>query len=71
MADRKGLIISSGDISDVDGLYALAKYATSGHDVLFIMNYPAYLGVTSTFVGDEKDEPNKCGPGLGYKYDTE
>jgi hypothetical protein len=40
---NKHLIISTGDISDVDGFFALAKYAQSGADVLFIMNYPAYF----------------------------
>ena len=56
------LIISSGDISDVDGLYAIAKYAYTECDVLFIMNYPAYLGV--------KTNIEKLGSGLGYRYDT-
>ena len=37
------LIISSGDISDPDGFYAIAQYAKTGADVLFVMNYPAYL----------------------------
>ncbi len=41
----KNLIISSGDISDVDGFYALACYAKTGSDVLFVMNYPAYVAV--------------------------
>jgi hypothetical protein len=40
---KNDLIISSGDISDVDGLYALAEYAKTGADVLFVMNYTAYL----------------------------
>ncbi len=39
------LIISSGNISDVYGFFALAEYAKTGADVLFVMNYPAYIGV--------------------------
>ena len=57
----KRLIISSGDISDVDGLFAIAKYASTGCDVLFVMNYPSYLGMSG---------PEMLGPGLGYRYDT-
>jgi hypothetical protein len=37
------LIISTGDISDVDGFYALMEYAKTDADVLFIMNYPGYI----------------------------
>jgi len=64
------LIVSSGDISDVDGLYALAKYAVTGADVVFVMNYPAYLGV-STYVTGEASDPDVLGPGRGYLYNTE
>jgi len=61
---RKRLIISTGDISDVDGFYALAQYAKSGADVLFVMNYPAYLSV-------EQDKiPVDNGFGKGYVYTT-
>jgi hypothetical protein len=57
------LIITTGDISDVDGFLALAEYAKAGADVLFIMNYPAYIGVeTNDPTYDEKY------PGLGYQY---
>lgn len=42
------LIITTGDISDVDGFYALAKYAETGADVIFIMNYPAYFDNQAT-----------------------
>jgi hypothetical protein len=55
------LIISTGDISDVDGFIALAEYAKSGADVVFIMNYPAYLNNDS-----ETIEVNDNG--LGYSY---
>ena len=56
------LIISTGDISDVDGFYALAEYAKCNADVMFIMNYPAYL--------DVKTENMNAGDGLGYVYNT-
>jgi hypothetical protein len=61
----KNLIISTGDISDIDGFFALAEYAKTGSDVLFVMNYPAYIGV------DEKDVDigyANHNPGLGYRY---
>lgn len=64
MSTARRFIISSGDISDVDGLYALAKYAATGADVMFVMNYPAYLGVS-----DGSDE--LLSPGKGYKYGTQ
>jgi hypothetical protein len=38
----KRLIVSTGDISDVDGFLAIARYAQTDADVLFVMNYPAY-----------------------------
>jgi hypothetical protein len=59
------LIISTGDISDIDGFFALAEYAKTGADVLFIMNYPAYVGVSPQDVDPKYAEAN---PGLGYKY---
>lgn len=49
------LIISTGDVSDVDGFYALAEYAKTGADCLFIMNYPAYV--------DDPPIPNKNNKG--------
>jgi hypothetical protein len=55
------LIISTGDISDVDGFIALAEYAKSGADVVFIMNYPAYLN-------DNSETIKVNGNGLGYSY---
>jgi hypothetical protein len=58
------LIISSGDISDVDGLYALAAYARTGADVLFVMNYPAYLQK------EGGSDMEAAGLGLGYTYGT-
>ena len=60
------LIISSGDISDVDGFFALAKYAQQPDtDVIFVMNFPAILGNQKTPTGPELNEA-----GLGYTYDT-
>ena len=38
------LIITTGDLSDVDGFLALAEYFKTGKDVMYILNYPAYLG---------------------------
>jgi hypothetical protein len=57
---NNNLIISTGDISDVDGFFALAKYAMTGADVLFVMNYPAWVGC------DRVD--NKLANGLGFTY---
>jgi hypothetical protein len=61
------LIVLSGDISDVDGFYGLAKYAQSGADVLFVMNYPAYLqqGIKNS------DTCTVNESGLGYSYGLE
>jgi ankyrin repeat protein len=61
----KKLIISTGDVSDVDGFMALSEYAKTGSDVLFIMNYPAYVGVAEDKIDESYAEEN---PGLGYKY---
>ncbi len=52
----------SGIVSDVDGFLALAEYAKTGSDVLFIMNYPAYVGVAEHEVDASYAESN---PGLG------
>ena len=66
---KAGLVISSGDISDVDGFYALAAYAKTGYDVLFVMNYPAYIGVEeSPQSGSDPLEYADKNPGLGFKY---
>ena len=70
--NTKNLIISTGDISDVDGFIALAKYAQSGADVLFIMNYPAYLDprMGGTIKKDERlTEDDKSG--LGFNFTTQ
>jgi hypothetical protein len=66
-ASARKLIISTGDISDVDGFMALAEYARTGADVLFVMNYPAYLGVASEDVDADYAEKN---PGKGYRYNA-
>ena len=55
------MIVSTGDISDIDGFYALAEYAKTGSDVMFIMSYPAYIVVD----GNENEERPF---GLGYSY---
>ncbi len=62
---RKTLIVSTGDISDIDGFFALAEYAKTGSDVLFVMNYPAYINVSEDRVDPKFESLN---PGLGYKY---
>ena len=62
---KRKLIISSGDISDVDGFFALAEYAKTGADVVFVMNYPAYISVSEADCDAEWAAKN---PGLGYKY---
>ena len=61
------LIVSQGDISDVDGFFALAEYAKTGADVFYVMNYPAYLGVKPEESVPDADY-EKAHPGLGYKY---
>jgi hypothetical protein len=58
------LIISTGDVSDVDGFFALAEYAKTGASVLFIMNYPSY-----TQRGIDTFKENEFG--LGYTYNEE
>jgi hypothetical protein len=60
----KRLIINSGDIGDVDGFFALAEYAKTGADVLFIMNYPAY------FNADQSVSEHINDFGLGYSYNV-
>jgi hypothetical protein len=60
------LIISSGDLTDIDRFLALAEYAKTGADVLFVMNYPAYITVKET-VADFAT----ANPGLGYSYSAE
>jgi ankyrin repeat protein len=64
----KKLIISTGDISDVDGLFALAEYRKTGADVLFIMNFPAYIGISAAASDVSYEAKN---PGLGFKYSVE
>ena len=65
--NRKSLIVSTGDISDIDGFFALAQYAKTGSDVLFVMNYPAYINVSEDRVDTKFDSLN---PGLGYMYNA-
>ena len=61
---KRKLIINSGDISDADGFYAIAKYAKdTDADVLFIMNYPGYMQMQGIESGVQSQ-------GLGYRYDT-
>lgn len=66
----KRLIISSGDVSDADGFLALAVYAASGADVLFVMNYPAFLqdewNQDKTNIFDSGQVKREAG--LGYKF---
>jgi hypothetical protein len=60
LPSNNNLIITTGDISDVDGFFALAKYAMTGADVLFVMNYPAWVGCDRV--------NNKLANGLGFTY---
>ena len=62
------LIISTGDVSDVDGFYALAEYAKTGADCLFIMNYPSYVDDPPIPNKNNKGDPGLLSPGLGYSY---
>ena len=64
---REPLIITTGDVSDIDGFLALAEYSKTGSDVMFIMNYPAYIAVNEAAVDLAYDESN---PGLGFKYNA-
>lgn len=49
------LIITTGDISDIDGFICLADYVkNTDADILFIMNYPAYFN----YDYDKKDSDN-------------
>ena len=61
---RQHLIISTGDISDVDGFLALAEYARTGSSCLFIMNYPAFLDPSIS----ESHPETKNADGLGFTY---
>ena len=65
LQQTKKLIISTGDISDVDGLFALVEYRKTGADMMFIMNYPAYIGINEADSDASYEEKN---PGLGFKY---
>lgn len=65
----KNLIITTGDISDVDGFIALAEYAKTGSDVLFIMNYPAYLYYPDDDTQKDKEYDNKYS-GFTYGFKT-
>jgi hypothetical protein len=79
---QKKLIITTGDVSDVDGFIALAQYARTGADVMFIMNYPAYLrddyvtnvpdDITETTYKEQiaGDDYGKGKTGLGYTYNS-
>ncbi len=66
----RNLIITSGDISDVDGFFAVAEYAKTGADLLFIMNYPAYIGISQDKVQPD-GQYEKLVPGLGYAYSSD
>lgn len=77
-------IVTTGDISDYDGHLAFPIYKKKAMDMgnttlVFIMNYPAYLGVETSdieYVTELKKGGNKAlvqsyrrdQPGLGYEY---
>jgi hypothetical protein len=58
------VILSSGDISDVDGFFALAEYARSGASCVFIMNYPQFLDPSI----DAAEPETRNEDGLGFTY---
>ena len=58
-------MVSAGDVSDVDGLFAVAEYSKTGADLLYVMNYPAYVAVGAAERDRDYAERN---PGLGYRY---
>jgi hypothetical protein len=51
-----------GDLSDIDGFMALPLYKATGADVMFIMNYPAYLACDDDTVNGRSFE------GRGFNY---
>ena len=51
----------------MDGFIACAEYAKTGADLLFVMNYPAYVGVDPEDVYED-NLYEELYPGLGYKY---
>lgn len=64
----KNLIVTTGDISDVDGFFALAEYASTGADVVFVMNYPAYLN-DNLKIEKNAHPIGEIQNGLGFDYD--
>ena len=74
---KPGLIITTGDASDFDGFLALPLYYKAAMDknmdVAFVMNFPAYFGITDK---QEKEvsnpvftnNPYAAKAGLGYMY---
>ena len=74
---ERNLIVLSGDISDIDGFYALAMYAQLQTDVVFVMNYPAIngehplnLSSVEEYTTQVENSPNKQEAGRGYRYGT-
>ena len=63
------VVFVTGDISDVDGFMAIAEYARAEASVVFVMNYPAYLGVPDTTTAAQ--QPSQMGFGLGFRYGAE
>lgn len=62
----KKLIITTGDISDADGFLALAEYSLNTNaDILFIMNYPAFLRFDIQAENTETDYYKGFNYGLG------
>jgi hypothetical protein len=62
----KKLIITTGDISDADGFLALAEYSLNTNaDILFIMNYPAFLRFNIEAENTETDYYKGFNYGLG------
>lgn len=68
-------IITTGDISDFDGFLALPLYRkaaakTGGCDVVFIMNYPAYMQDIVPITGGKKNKRTKLRGGDDAAFDA-
>ena len=62
---RRQLVVSSGDISDIDRFLALAEYAKTGIDLVFVLNFPSYVDILEDDASHEA-----ANLGLGFKYSS-
>lgn len=75
MSTSKQFIITTGDISDFDGFLALPLYrkaaAKKGScDVVFIMNYPAYMQDIVPVIGGKKKKRSKLRGGDDTSFEA-